>query len=308
MSVELIESQLSREFSSSRTSATGKWTYTARVLSEVNPEDALVTAVAAVAPFFWYGLARKELVATPQGGGLYTCEVSYLWEVPNSAAQDPTASPGPTEGPGGGSPSGTPTGPSAADAPLGANVSLEIGGRPPKLMQSRSVIYTERAGGGDAPDNMGLLNIEDGKPQGLEVEDPAKVLNVDMQYDYVTMGFVNLLTSACWHTNLSDWYHIPAGCAVFLGATLASTDNGRARASLKFGIRPEQTILTNSLRADAGKELPTADVDLRGWDYLEIDYGDEFDTPSGVRATRPKAMRVHEVLPPFDFSAFGIGV
>lgn len=60
-----------------------------------------------------------------------------------------------------------PTGPAAADSAHGPNVPLKIGGRQHKLIKFRSVIHTERAGGGDAPDKMGLLNITDGKPQGL---------------------------------------------------------------------------------------------------------------------------------------------
>jgi hypothetical protein len=310
VSVEILEKHTSRQFSTSATRAEGTWRYVLRVLGEAFPETAIIAAVAADAPFFWYNLVRQELQAEPLGGGLYEVVVPYVWELPNSAAQDPTATPDPvTGGPGGGVPSGTPTGPAAADAPLGPNVSLDFGGRPPKLIRSYAVDNVgEKAGGGDAPDHKGLLGITDGKVEGIEVPDPDIVLTVDVKYDYWTMGLVNLLTSARWHTNLSDWWFVPAGCAAFMGATLQSDDNGRGRASLKFGLIAPRTVLENELRDDAGKELPTANVDVRGWDLLEIEYGDEFDTPSGVTAKRPVAYRVHALLPPLDFSAFGIGV
>lgn len=309
MPVEIVEKNTSRKFSTSATRASGEWHYTLRVTGEAFPETAIIAAVSGDAPFFWYNLARQELAVEPLGNGLFTAVVPYLWEVPNSAAQDPTATPGPGGGPGGGSPSGTPTGPASTDAPLGANVSLDFGGRPPRLIKSYAVTNVgERAGGGDAPDHKGLLGITDGKVEGMEVPDPDIVLAIDVRYDYWTMGFVNLLTSARWKTNLSDWWFVPAGCAAFMGATLQSDDNGRGRASLKFGLIAPKTVAENELRADAGKELPTADVDVRGWDLLEIEYGDEFDTPSGVTAKRPVAYRVHSLLPPLDFTAFGIGV
>lgn len=309
MSVEILEKSTSRSFSTSLTRATGEWTYTLRVLGTATPEADIVAALVADAPFYWYGLARQEIAAEPLGGGIYTAAVPYLWEVPNSAAQDPTASPGGSDGPGGGPPSGTPTGPAAADAPLGSNVSLDFGGRPPKLVRSYAVTNPgEKVGGGDAPDRKGLLGIQDGKVEGFDVPDPDIVLSVDVRYDYWTPGLYNLLTSARWHTNLSDWWFVPAGCAAFIGATLQSDDNGRGRASLKFGLIAQKTVAVNELRDDAGKELPTVAVDVRGWDLFEIDYGDEFDAAAGVTVKRPVAWRLHSLLPPLDFSAFGIGV
>lgn len=309
MSVEFIEKSTSRQFTTSLTRATGTWRYVVRVLGEADPEAALVAAILADAPFFWYGLARQDLSAEPRGGGLYEVEVPYLWEVPGGAAQDPTASPDPgTGGPGGGPPSGAPSGPAAADAPLGGNVSLEMGGRPAKLVRSYSVGVNERAGGGLAPDRKRLLGVNDGKVEGLELPDPDMILAVDVLYDYWTPGLYNLLTAARWKVNLSDWWFVPAGCAAFMGGTIQPGNNGRGIAALKFGLIAQKTVAIGEIRDDAGKVLPTAPVDVRGWDYLEIDYGDEFDVVPGVRAVRPTAYRLHTLLPPLDFSVFGIGV
>lgn len=316
MSVDLIELRTSRSFSTSLISASGKWEYLARATGESDPEAAVEAAVDADAPFYWEGMAKKEIKAEPIGGGLYACGVDYSWEMANTAAQDPTQSPGPTDGPGGGPPSGTPSGPATADTPLGPNVSLEIGGRPPKLYSSRFVAHAE-AIVGLAPNNDRLLNVNrrTGEVEGLEIDDPATTFVLEYTFDFCTMRYIDRLRNAVWSVNDAEWRHIPAGDVVFMGASLSTTDNGRGRISFRFGLGKRETIESGVLRGEMTSAsgspeedaLPADDVVKGGWQYLEIVTRPEFDPTSGLVVERPWAMYIHDILPEFDFTLFGIG-
>lgn len=307
MAVTLIEKPDSRNFDSAVGQASGTWRYLAMVTGEANPETALLTAIRASATFFWYDLARKRIVCTPLTSELYTVEVEYSYEFPNGAASDPTASPGPTDGPGGGSPSGTPSGPTGPTDRVGVNESFEVGGRPPKLFSSLDVLYSEKAGGGLAPDNARLLNIKDGKVEGLEPDDPAGTYTVSMKIDYVTWGYIERLDSALWHTNDATWRTRPPRSWVFLGYSLRTGDDGRISLDMKFGRRAAETITAGQLRSDAGKTLPTVNTTKDGFDYLEIDYEDVFDATAGITVSKPSAMRIHQIFPMFDYPTLGIG-
>lgn len=313
MSVKIIEKNTSRKYTTSATRGTGEWVYTLLVDGEATPELAINTAVLADAPVFWYGLIRQELQVEPVTAGatdgIFTATVPYLWELSNAAAQDPTHTPGAGTGPGGGDPSGTPTGPSAADAPLGPNITLEIGGRPPKLTTSIAVISAEGAGGGPAPDHGKLINYNrsTNEVEGVEIDDPASVLTIEITFDYVSMGYISLLEGAVWHKNDDTWYQRSAGSVALTGATISSDANSRAKINFRFGLRSPVVIEAESLRADVGQELPGVDITRRGWDYLEIEYENAVDGTSGLMVAKPFALRVHEVLPDFDFSLLGIG-
>jgi hypothetical protein len=308
VSVTLIEKP-ERQGDSSATSGSGKWEYVARVSGESNPESALIAAIITDTGWFWYNLAVKQVSFQELGGSLYSATVDWVYEVPNGAAQDPTQSPGAGEGPGGTTPSGTPSGPASEDERLGPNISLEIGGRPPKLMQSRDVVASEQIGGGGAPFHGKLLNIEDGKPEGVEIEDPASVLTIEIQFDYITVKYIRLLYSAVWHTNDADWWFFPEGEVAFMGCTLQSNGSGRVNGVFRFGVRPTETILAGSIRDDAGGELPTVDYTKFGWNYLELDYEDVDPATSGfpVTVSWPFAYRIHQLLPTLDFTTRGIG-
>jgi hypothetical protein len=310
VSVEFVEKP-ERYGDSDARSGSGKWEYTARVLSEANPETALLAAIAADAGFFWYNLYRKKISFQEVGGYIYTATVDWTYETPDAAMQDPTASPGGTGGPGGTAPSGTPSLPATPDESVGASVSLEIGGKPPKLVQSLEVLVSQRAGGGGAPDNMGLLNIVDGTPEGIDLPEPSCTLNIDRLVDFVTMGYINLIRASMYKTNDAEWGHMPARSVLFMGCHFQSEASGRVKAAFKFGLREGRSIPHGQLRSDVGFELPTTPltdpVEVAGWEHLEIDYGHVFDTPSGVRATRPSGFRVHRILEEMDFADFGIG-
>lgn len=307
MAVVLVEKP-ERSGDTSPTSGSGRWNYVARVTGEATPETALINAIITDTGYFWYNLSVKKISFEELGGSLYSATVDWEYEVPGGAAQDPTDTPGPTDGPGGTAPSGTPSGPATATEPLGPNVSLEVGGRPPKLTQSLSVVDSEGLGVA-APDHGRLINLNrgTGEVEGLEVDDPASVLTVDILFDRLTMGYIDRLQAATWHKNDADWYHLPAGSVAFLGATFTTSDAGRWKGTFRFGLRPTETIGVGGIRVVGPAALPSAPLAKRGWDYLEIAYRNEEDATLGLTVSRPFAYWVHEILPDLDFTTLGIG-
>ena len=309
MAVTLIEKPDSRSFDSAVGQASGVWRYLAMVTGEANPETALITAVAAATGYFWYDLARKKMTCTPLTSELYTVEVEWTYETANAAMQDPTASPGAGEGPGGTAPSSTPVGPTAGTDRVGINESWEMGGRPPKLYSSLDVLYSEKAGGGVAPDNARLLNIDrkEGKVDGVEVDDPDGTYTFSAKVDWVTWGYIERLDSMLWHTNQDTWRTMPPRSYCFMGYSLKTGEDGRIAVDFRFGRRRTQDIAASELRADVGKTLPTVATSKSGWDYLEIDYEDVYDATAKINVSKPAAMRIHQLLPMADFETLGIG-
>lgn len=308
MAVALTEVHRSRSGATSATSATGEWLYVARVTGEANPETALIAAVLAAAPFFWYNLARKEIKFDPITSELYDVSVSYVWEIPNSAAQDPTQSPGPTDGPGGGAPSGTPAGPANENERLQANVSLSYGGRPPKLTQSIAVV-TSGGLGVAAPNHGGLINLNrtTGEVEGVEIPDPMGTYKIGIQVDWITTKYIKRVVGAMWKRNHAAWRAFPAGSVALIGVNFASTANGRVQCDFDFGVMEEVTIGVGEIATELLLALPAAPVVKKGWDYLEIQYRNQFDPVSGYTVATPFAFYVHQLLKNFDMTTLGLG-
>jgi hypothetical protein len=309
VSVSLTETAESREFTIDAQGARGAWKYVGIVAGEADPEAALELAVRNAAPFFWEGLARQSITATPHGGGVYSVEVPYAIEKPNTAAQDPTASPGPTDGPGGGAPSGTPTGPASDSEAVGAEHTLEVGGRPPKLLTSLATLASGALGGGVAPDFKRAINVsQKGEVEGVEIDDAAIVWTVSKDFDFITWGYFKLLVSLLWKTNSNtSWYRYGRREVAFMGATLKQGKDGRWNATFRFGLKPTTTIAAGKFRDDGANKLPQASFTFRGWDHLWIKFEEEVDAAVNMQLSRPKYYFVEQVLEEADFAQFGIG-
>lgn len=326
MAVAILEVTTSRSFFQNAKTRNAQWNYVVRVTGEAYPEAAIVTAILAVAPVFWEGLSRQSVKGTPRGGGIYDVELPYDIEVTNTAMPDPSvASPSPTSGPGGGSPSTTPTGPASDETPAGTNVSIEIGGKPPKLFHSRLTRFKSGLAGTVLRDFAGALGVDaDGKVEGIEVPDPASVMTIDMKVDFVSWKYIKLLQSLMWHTNNDIFRRQPIESVAFMGASLKSNPEGRVDISFKFGLAQEETFdeITNHIRPPtaltpgipgdgappAGRAVGSSATPFtkRGWNYVWVAYQTEVEDK--VPAIRPQAMYVEKILPVTNFAQFGIGV
>jgi hypothetical protein len=316
VSVNLIETADSRQFTIDAAGARGAWRYVGIVKGEANPEAALELAVRNAAPYFWEGLARQSITADPHGGGVYTVEVPYGLERANTAAQDPTQTPDPvTGGPGGGPPSGTPTGPTSDDDPVGSEVTLELGDSPPKLLTSLATLSSGGFGVPAppgavvaAPDYQRAINVgQDGKAEGVELGDTGSVMTITHRYDSMSYKLFRLIAGMWWKTNDATWKRFPRRELALIGCTLKTGAGGRWDATFRFGVKLTTTIAAGKLRDDGTNKLPQAAVTFRGWDYLWVKYEDEVDGTANRLLPRPKAYYVEQVLEEADFTTLGIG-
>lgn len=308
MSVEILEKPESRPYTVDRVGATGTRKYKVRVLGEVNPEAAINTAILLATPVFWNGLALQSIQPTPLTPTIYDVDCEYKLEISGASMQDPSVTPSDTSGPWGSSPSGTPTGPAADTDAIGPNVTLEIGGRPPKLLTSLATLSSGALGGGVAPDFKRAINVgQDGKVEGCEVGDPGVVLTLDFKIDYVSWKYIDRLTSLVWATNNATWYKFDRRGVTLTGATLKSDKDARVSCSYRFGLRKGTTLAAGKLRDDGADKLPQAGVTFRGWDYLWVKYEDAFDPAVKMTVQRPKYYYVEQVLEEADFALLGLG-
>ena len=311
MSVEIRELQQSRSFSQDATSSKGTWKFIVRVIGEASPEDAAMTSVLAAAPFFWEGLSRQSVTADNQGAGLYLVDVPYSLEVADGAgaAPDPTQTPGATSGPGGGAPSAAPPGPATENDPIRTNVSMEIGGRPPKIIRSIETLYKIGLNGDVPADYMKAINVgEDGKVEGCEIPDASSTFTIDMQLDFVSWKYIKLLQSMVWKCNDAAWFTISTYSVAFMGASLKTNEKGRVDVSFKFGASAWVTIPQDAIRTGL-PAVADAPLIVPGWHYLWLTYVDEIDIVATKKRTvrRPNAMYVERVLETADFALLGIG-
>ena len=307
MTVEFQTGANKRSFEQDAVSSRGTWEYSLiRVLGEANPEAALYAAILADAPFFWYGLSRRSLKATDLGNGIYSAEVPYVFEYGNAAMHDPTQPTGPTSGPGGGASSSTPSGPANENERVGPNVTMNIGGRPPKIVRSLNTYDSVALAGVTPPNYEKSINVQaDGKVDGCEVPDPESTFDIDLEVDYVTWKYIRLLQSMVYKTNNAMWFTYLQHSVCFMGGTLKTNPQGRVSLTLKFGTSRYVVIGADEIRTG----LPSAGdapVTVPGWHYLWVKYRTETD--AGRSVERAFALYVEQILANADFSLFGIGV
>lgn len=327
MAVEVVELAGSRSHGVGYTDGTGRRLYIVR--DQAGAEDnisAVVLAVAAVAPFYWNNMSRQEFKAEHQGGNVYLVEVPYKYEARTGGgdgagsgtlvgvAPDPTQPPGgPGTGPGGSDPSNPPTGPASENDRLYPNVSIEIGGKPPRLYTSRNTVVSGGYGGATVRDYQGLIQVADGKVEGVDVPEPDAVLTQDFTFDYVTWAYLARLKALVWHTNDRPWYTFPAHDVAFLGATIRPDNQGRVVAAMRFGLSNSRVVKRGEIRpglgryVEGGPGLPNGNIEVPGWHHLWVTYKPEDDPGIGLRVERPDAFYVEQLLPTDDFRYLGIG-
>lgn len=327
MAVQVIELAASRSFGVGNTEGSGRRLYLAR--DPDGAEDnitAITLAIAAVAPFYWNNMSRQEFQAEHKGGNVYQAEVPYKYTAQTGGgdgagsgtlvgvAPDPTQPPTPGTGPGGGDPSSPPPGPMSENERLYPNVSVEVGGKPPRLYTSLNTYASGGYGGATPVDYQGAIEVnEDGKVEGVDVPEPDLVVHQDFTFDYVTWAYVYLLKEMVWRTNIRPWSTFPASEVVFMGASLKSDNQGRVTNSMRFGLSKSRVIRRGEIRPGVGRiaegepGLPNGPIDVPGWHWLWVSFKPEVDAAAKRIAVRPFAFYIEQILDQADFRLLGIG-
>lgn len=313
----MVEVTTSRSFGVGYTEGDGERNYVVRCIGESDPITAIVTAVAADAPFYWNNMSRQSFKVDNAGGDIYTVVVPYSYSAGGGDGSgsgstggnmpDPTQTPGgPGTGPGGSDPSTTPSGPATEDDPIGPNFSWEIGGRPPKLYTALATLASYGLDDEDIyhPDYHGSMNVQqDGKVEGVEIPDPSIVLTGEFTVDTVSWKYLKRLAAMMWHVNDAAWFQFAEGEVALMGASFRTDNQGRGSLSLRLGITLAYQIPIDGIRTG----LPTIAVDVPGWYYTWVRFASEYDATAKVMVEAPVGLYVVKVLPEADFADLGIG-
>ncbi len=250
-----------------------------------------VLADLTLAPYVWNNLQRGRPSAKAMGNGWF--DVTLPYTRPEGAT---TSDPGAVTPPGGQPPSPPPGQPKPEDQ-IDNGVSIEIGGKPPRLFKSRKTII-RTSPNGLPPDFQGLINVgQDGKADGVELPDPTFTLSVTRTFDYLTWGYLDRLEETCWKRNDKPFAARPAGHLLLTGVSGKIEKNGKCPLTFRFGI-------------DKGEDVPVEGLDPqhRGpWEYIWFAYADgknAADTRLGLKII---GVYVEELVAEADYSKLGLG-
>lgn len=166
-----------------------------------------------------------------------------------------------------------------------------------------------------AADTGGAIGVDgDGNVNGVEVVVPKPRFSLEMHVDF------SLITDAYWYK-----LELATGCVnqkkfkgrlahevMFEGADFdgairvdsAETQLGR----LRFDFAVSRSKIYDPAIAGSGVVVEGLErgISKRGWDYLDIQYGEFIDTNSKARVRRPVMAWARQVMPEYDFNKFGI--
>jgi hypothetical protein len=167
-----------------------------------------------------------------------------------------------------------------------------------------------------AADTGGAIGVSaDGSVGGVEIVVPKPVFSLEIHVDF------GLITNAYW-TNLelitgrvndSQFYGRDPHEVIFYGADfdgsvrIGSTDTQLARLRFDFGV--SKNALYDANIAGSGVEVLGLErrIGKRGWDYLDIRYGEFIDATSNAKVSRPVMAWSRQVYDEHDFAQLGIG-
>lgn len=285
----IVELHGSRTFDVNVTGGTAKFLYyVAGVESEADAYD----LVLGTSPGTWYGYSRATIdMSNRPTLGQWFPVVNYEIPVYQPGTVPPTG-----DGPGGATPpaGGSPSTPGANDVLGGVSVSLTL--EPQHYTASRKTVSRTGRNGAAAPDYGGLINVQEGKVEGVDVGVPVATLQVQSTLPYLTAGYFKNLMWVCGSTNLYKWWIFDEEEALFVGAQGQSKASGECELSYEF--RYIKTVPFVSI--DNGAIVTP---EKRGHHYLWVSYKKRVD--ANELAPRPIAAYIEQVYDAKNFDWIG---
>ena len=255
-------------------------------------EGEVLQAIRDNAPLLFSGLYRMSAKATPEGGGVWSCEVEYGLPTDGSSRSE---LPTPATDPGGG-----PEPPAQPEpdqyAPIGPEFSFSTTGGTRKITQSLATISSTAVAPNVAPDFKGAINATSEGVEGCEVTTQAFEWSVTRQFAECTLAYKNRLAQMTGTTNNDTFYGYARGELLFLGAEGQCKTGGAWSVTFKFAARKNRT----DVPCGGGIFAPL----VRGWHYLWVAY--KKDTSNGRTINVPLAAYVEQVYEEKLFTLLGI--
>jgi hypothetical protein len=169
-----------------------------------------------------------------------------------------------------------------------------------------------------AADTGGAIGVgADGSVAGVEIVVPQPVFSLEIHVDF------SLITNAYWtnlelmtgRTNNAEFYGRDPHEVVFFGADfdgsirVNSEEQQLARLRFDFGVSKSALYDAADATNFPGVTIPGLQrpISKRGWDYLDVRYGEFVDATSNTKVSRPVMAWARQVLRAHDFGELGIG-
>lgn len=169
--------------------------------------------------------------------------------------------------------------------------------------------YTEQryaAGGGTAPSMNGAIDVQDGKPQGVQRVIPAlgitiraKIKSANITSAGGAMAYAKLLSNLTGTVNNAVFLNsFAAGELLFLGATGDVIDENP---SLQYSFAASKNVSGMTIGNISG-------ITKYGHDYIWFSFKKDKDAATGLPVMSPRAAYVNRVYESSNFGSLYIGV
>ncbi len=169
-----------------------------------------------------------------------------------------------------------------------------------RMRASRSTSRYPRSGT-TAPDFYGAIEVQDGKPEGVDIAIPALKLVFTYRWPrgVINMAHVKATAGMVGTTNNATFQTFAAGELLFLGSTGELDPTAPTEVQYHFAASANVTGLSIGGIASIAKQ---------GHQYLWVHFDPSADTGAQALIQRPRACYVETVYGASDFSTLGIGV
>lgn len=166
------------------------------------------------------------------------------------------------------------------------------------IISSKQTVYRQ-AGQGDSsnpPDFTGLMNVQDGVAQGVDITTPCLHVDVTAQIPttWVTANWLATFYNLTGKVNSDTLWAFPAHTLLFRGLDGSTNGSGACNLTFSFDFQPN---VTTSI-------APFGQVSKNGWEYVWTYTELHTDTASNTTQPKPKGIYVEKVYDEVSFAAF----
>jgi hypothetical protein len=237
------------------------------------------------------GFVRENIAPEWLGGPTWKVNVRYgVLGLGGGGVPVGSVPPEPTAPGGGGGASQT--------TPLTNGYSFDTTGRTVRIINSISTTSVSVPSGEDNLNFQNLINVAEGKAEGVDIPAPALRWSRTVARASLTMGYVRTLKNATGKTNDAEFYGFPEGTLTYLGGT------GQF-------IEGEGWTITHHFEHEEDKgSFTVGDINVpgkKGTEYLWVYYKESWDAVANERVLAPRQANVEKVLDSWNFLTLEIG-
>lgn len=166
-----------------------------------------------------------------------------------------------------------------------------------------------------AADTGGAIGVDtDGNVNGVEVPAPQPTFSFEMHIDFslITDSYWYSLEQATGRVNSRPFFGRKAHEVRFDGADFDGTvkvdsnETQLGRLRWDFSVSRSALYVTGNAATGVTVQGLQRPISKRGWDYLDVMYGEFVDATAKTKVRRPVMAWARQVMDEYDFNRFGI--